>query len=188
MNESLVMESVRRMTGAAAFAAAAIVMTIAGTTAPAAAAVPGEDAALAAAQEWAKAVVAQDVEAQVKLLPKRATPSPEARERWRAARLHEKEVALINGDRVLSLDVQPATGSGQVGKVTMIVFPTRSVVESKGTKIQRESSVLAFAEEGSSEWSILDGSGQNQKSLRFIVPGYNGSPRIPIAAAKTLKQ
>src|SRR5512141_1112581 len=90
---------------------AALAAGVFATTA-AMAAVPGEDAALAAAQEWAKAVIARDVEAQMKLLPKRLAPSPESRERLRAARLHEKEMAIINRDRVLSFDVQPAAASG----------------------------------------------------------------------------
>ena len=66
--------------------------------------------------------------------------------------------------------------------------PYKAVVANEKGKIERTSSLLAFAEDGSSDWSVMDGSGQSFKSLKFVLPGYNGHPRIPPALSKVVTE
>jgi hypothetical protein len=147
-----------------------------------------EEEAVAAAREWVKAVVDRDVDAQMKRLPKRLYPSPDSRERGRRQREHENEMALVNGTKYVLFDILAPSGSGKVGDFTMVVIPYRMVLETRGSKLERTSSLLAIAEEGSSNWSVMDGTGQNPRSLRFVVPGYKGVPRIPVATSKLLEK
>jgi len=147
-----------------------------------------EEGAVLAAREWVKAVLANDVDAQMDLLPKKLYPSPPARERAKNMRLHEKEMALVNKEKYLSFDTQPPSSTGTVGKVTMVVIPYKAIFFSKDVKYERNSSLLAFREEGSSDWGVMDGSGQNPRSLRTVIPGYLGAPRIPPATSKILSE
>lgn len=164
-------------------------LLIAGVVAaPALRAATAEDGAVLAARDWAKAVVERDVETQMNLLPKRLYASPEARERARQQRLHERELAVINQEKILAFDVQPPSATGKVGKLTLVILPYRAVIQNRDGKLERNSSLLAMAEEGSSEWAVMDGSGQNPKSLRFVVPGYNNNPRIPPSTSKLMQE
>jgi len=148
---------------------------------------PAEDASVAT-KEWAKAVLAQDIDTQLKLLPKAIFARPDSLERERKMRLHDKEMALINGQKYLSFEVQPAPAvTGSVGKMLMMVFPYRSVLQTREGNLQRDSSLLAVAEQGSSNWSVMDGSGQSVRSIKGFVPGYVGVPPIPPAMTKMLK-
>jgi len=150
------------------------------------AATPAEDAA-AATKLWVKAVIERDVDTQVKMLPKRLFATPEQIDRERKSRLHDKEMAIINGEKYLSFDVEPTGQSGKVGNMIVMVFPYRAVVQVRQGKLQRESSLLAVAEEGSSNWSVIDGSGQNPRSIKVFVPGYTGVPSVPVARSVLLK-
>ena len=157
-----------------------------GLLASAQAATPEEEGAAAAA-EWAKAVMANDIDTQLKLLPKRLFLKQGEREREEKRRLHDKEVALINGERYLSFEVQPkAVANGKVGNIVLMMYPYRSVLQTKGAKLQRDSSLIAISEEGSSSWSVIDGSAQSAKSMRIIVPGYAGRPPIPRPVTKAI--
>ena len=149
---------------------------------------PAEDA-FAATKEWAKAVTERDVDAQVKLLPKALFAKPDSMERERRMRQHDKELALINGEKYLSFEVLPAPSnlSGTVGKMNMLIFPYRSVLQTRDGKLQRDSYLVAVAEAGSSNWSVMDGSGQSVRSIKVFVPGYAGVPPIPPAMTKMLK-
>ena len=149
---------------------------------------PAEDA-YAAAQEWARAVTARDVDTQVKMLPKALFARPDSMERERKMRQHDKEMAVINGEKYLSFEVQPAPSnlSGTVGKMSVLVFPYRSVLQTRDGKMQRDSYLVAVAEGGSSSWSVMDGSGQSMRSIKVFVPGYAGVPPVPPAMTKMLK-
>ena len=150
------------------------------------AATPEEEAG-AAARQWAKAIMSRDVETQLKLLPKRLFVKPGEREREEKRLMHDKEVAAINGERYLSFDVQPkAILTGKVGNQLVLMFPYRSVVQTRDAKLQRDSSLIAIAEEGSSSWSVIDGTAQNPKSMRIYLPGYAGNPPVPRAVTKAL--
>ena len=146
-----------------------------------------EEEAGGAAREWAKAVMARDVEVQLKLLPKKLFAKPGDREREQKRLMHDKELAVINGERYLSFDVQPkASVTGKVGNQVVMMFPYRSVVQTRDAKLQRDSSLIAIADEGSSSWSIIDGTAQGSKSLRVLLPGYAGNPPVPRAVTKAL--
>lgn len=173
--------------GTGARAAAAVLLAVGIVAAPVQAAT-AEEGAVLAAREWVKAVTAYDVDTQMSLLPKRLYASPEARERARLMRLHDKEMALINREKYHSFEIQAPAATSKIGKMTLVIIPYKAVVESeKGGKIERSSSLLAIAEEGSSDWAVMDGSGQNFKSLKFVLPGYNGNPRIPPSLSKLVK-
>jgi hypothetical protein len=128
----------------------------------------------------------RDVDTQMKMLPKKMFANPQAMERERRNRLHDKEVSIINGEKWVSFDVEPTGQSAKVGNMTVIVLPYRSVVQLRDGKMQRESSLIAVAEDGSSSWSVIDGSGQVQRSIRTFVPGYAGLPSLPPARTKLL--
>lgn len=173
--------------GTGARVAAAVLLAAAIVAAPVQAATPAEDA-VNAAREWVKAITAYDVETQMSLLPKRLYASPEARERAKQMRLHDKEMAKINREKIHSFEIQAPSATAKIGKMTLVIIPYRAVVENEKTgKIERSSSLLAIAEEGSSDWAVMDGSGQNVKSLKFVLPGYNGQPRIPPSLSKVAK-
>jgi hypothetical protein len=156
-------------------------------SAAAQAATPAEDAS-AATRRWAKAVMELDVDTQMSLLPKKLFASPERAEIERKARLHEKERAIVNREKYLSFDVDATTGlTGKVGNVVIMVFPYRSVMTVREGKLMKKSSLIAVAEEGSSNWSVLDGTGQNPRSMKIFVPGYAGTPAVPTAESKIVK-
>jgi len=164
-------------------AAMLVAVIVAGT--PAAAATPDEEAA-EAARAYVKAVMARDVDAQLKLLPKGYFANAADRERRYKRLLHEKEMAVINDEKYVSFDVQPKIASGKVGNNTVIVFPYRSVTKNREARTERQSSLLAIAEEGSSNWSVIDGTGQSARSMKGYLPAYNGNPPIPKAVVKAL--
>jgi hypothetical protein len=149
---------------------------------------PAEDA-FAAASEWARAVTARDIDTQMKLLPKAIFVRPDSMGHERRMRQHDKELALLNDEKYLSFEVRPAPAnlSGTVGKMTMMVFPYSSVVQTRDGKMQRDSYLVAVAEGGSSNWSVMDGSGQSVRSIKIFVPGYAGVPPVPPAMTKMLK-
>jgi hypothetical protein len=150
------------------------------------AATPEEEAG-AAAREYAKAVSTRDIDTQLKLLPRRLFAKPGDREREEKRLTHDKELAVINGERYLVFDVQQKpTSTGKVGNQLVLVFPYRSVVQNRDAKFQRDSSLIAFAEAGSSEWSVIDGTAQNTKSMKIFLPGYAGNPPIPRPVTKSL--
>jgi len=167
---------------------AATVLLAAGIVAAPVQAATAEEGAVLAAREWVKAVTAYDVDTQMSLLPKRLYASPEARERARLMRLHDKEMALVNREKYHSFEIQTPAATSKIGKMTLVIIPYKAVVESeKAGKLERSSSLLAITEEGSSDWAVMDGSGQNFKSLKFVLPGYNGYPRIPPSLSKLVK-
>jgi hypothetical protein len=167
---------------------AAAVLLAAGIVAAPVRAATAEEGAVLAAREWVKAVTAHDVDTQMNLLPKRLYASPEARERAKQMRLHEKEMAQINREKYRSFEIQAPSATSKIGKMTLVIIPYTAVVENdKSGKIERSSSLLAIAEEGSSDWAVMDGSGQNPKSLKFVLPGYTGNPRIPPSLSKIVK-
>jgi hypothetical protein len=145
-------------------------------------------AAQAAATAWSRAILDYDVDGQMKLLPKRLFPTPELRERERKLRLHEKEMAVINNEKYVAFDVKPPLAAEQVGTARVVVFPYRSVKQVRDGKMQRDSSLVAIAEGGSNDWTILDGSGLGMKSLKALLPGYAGAPRVPQPVTRLLKE
>ena len=172
--------------GTGARAAAAVLA--AGIVAVPVQAATAEEGAVIAAREWVKAVTAYDVDTQMNLLPKRLYASPEARERAKQMRLHDKEMAKINREKIHSFEIEAPSATAKVGKMTLVIIPYKAIVESeKAGKLERSSSLLAIAEEGSSDWAVMDGSGQNFKSLKFVLPGYSGHPRIPPSLSKVVK-
>jgi hypothetical protein len=147
-----------------------------------------EEDAAAATREWAKAVMARDVESQLTLLPPGLFAKAGDREKEQKKLMHEKEMALINNERYVSFDVQPKPlTSGKVGKLVVMVFPYRSVWQVRDTKLQRDSSLIAIADEGSSKWSVIDGTAQNPKSMKAYLPGYAGGLSLPRAVTTALK-
>ena len=168
--------------------AAAAVLLAAGIVAAPVRAATAEEGAVMAAREWVKAVMGYDVDTQMSLLPKRLYASPEAVERAKRMRLHEKEMAQINREKYQSFDLQAPAATSKIGKITLVIIPYKAVVANEKGKIERTSSLLAFAEDGSSDWSVMDGSGQSFKSLKFVLPGYNGHPRIPPALSKVVTE
>jgi hypothetical protein len=168
--------------------AAAAVLLLAGIFATPVRAATLEEDAMNAAREWVKAVTAYDVDTQMNLLPKRLYASPESRERAKQMRLHDKEMAKINREKIHSFEIQAPSATSKIGKMTLVIIPYRSVVENEKTgKIERSSSLLAIAEEGNPDWAVMDGSGQSFKSLKFVLPGYSGHPRIPPSLSKVVK-
>ncbi len=157
------------------------------TAAVSRAATPAEEAS-AATRRWVKAVVERDVETQLQMLPRKLFANADRIEVERKNRLHDKERSIVNGEKYLSFDVEPTTTlTGKVGNVVMMVFPYRSVLQVRDGKLQNESSLVAVAEEGSSNWSVIDGTGQNLRSIKLFVPGYAGTPAVPVALSKLVK-
>ena len=171
----------------AAMMAALLGAAVLGATGSARAGTPAEDAS-AATKQWAKAIMELDVDTQMKMLPKKLFATPEAQQRERRNRQHDKELSIINGEKWLSFDVQPTGQLGKVGNLLVMVFPYRSVKQTREGKLQRDSALLAVAEEGSSDWSVIDGSGQSHRSIKVYVPGYAGLPALPQPTTKVLSQ
>ena len=158
-----------------------------GGVALAAAAGPTEDAALAAAEAWAKAVSTRDVDAEFKLLPATMYAKPGERERMRAQRIRDREIAQLNKDVYLSFQMRAPIQTARIGKFTAVVVPYSYERQSPSGKLQRHSSAIALNEEGSSNWSVFDGSGQATRSLKALIPGYNGELSLPPAYTTALK-
>jgi hypothetical protein len=146
------------------------------------------EAAAAAAQAWGQAVVARDVEAQMKLLPATMFSSPGDRERNRLRRLHDKELAIINRQNYLSFDVRAPSQTLKVNKTTVVVLPYRSILAIAEGKLQTDSVLIALSEEGSDQWSVFDGSGHGARSLKMLIPGYTTGLSVPPAASKIIKE
>lgn len=163
-------------------------MLLAGAMAlsPVQAATPEEGAA-EAAQAWGRAVMARDVDAQIKLLPATMFSSPGDRERNRLQRLHDKELAIINKQNYLSFDVRAPSQTLKINKTTAVVLPYRSILAIAEGKLQTDSVLIALSEEGSNQWSVFDGSGHSARSLKMLIPGYTTGLSVPPAASKVIK-
>lgn len=161
---------------AAAIAAAGIAALL---TAPAWALTADEEAAVAVGQQWVKAVTARDIEAQVKLMPATMFPREGDRDRARKLKAHDNELALIRKQKYSMFEVAPPMQTLKVGAATLVVLPYKSAVDSSlEGRMQVESSLIALTLDGRN-WSVFDGSGQNLKSLKVIVPGYAGGLNVP---------
>ena len=154
--------------------------------APALLAAP-EDGAAEAGKAWAAAIVARDVDAQMKLLPATMFPKPGDRERQHKMKVHDSELALINKQKYLSFDVRAPAQIVKFNKMIVVVLPYRSVLTVAQGKLQTDSVLIALAEEGSGSWSVLDGNGQTQRSLKLHIPGYAGGLGLPQAVTKVIK-
>jgi hypothetical protein len=173
-----------RFAAGVAFIAAVAASTL---TAGGARAASDDAAAETAARAWSRAVMDFDVDGQLKLAPKRLFATAEQRERERKLRLHEKEMAVINNEKYLAFDLKPAIAAEQVGATRVVVFPYRSVKQVRDGKMQRDSSLIAIADGGSNDWTILDGSAASMRSLKALIPGYAGSPRVPQPFTRLIK-
>jgi hypothetical protein len=168
--------------------ASVLVVAVAALAAGTAHAAADDAAAQAAATAWSRAVLDNDVDGQMKLLPKRLFATPELRERDRKLRLHEKEMAVINNEKYVVFEVKPPVAAEQVGTSRVVVFPYRSVKQTRDGKMQRDSSLVAIAEGGSNDWTILDGSALTMRTLKALIPGYVGAPRLPQPFTRMLKE
>ncbi len=167
-------------------ASALIVCAMAMSAAPAWSAAP-ETGAAEAAQAWARAIMAHDVDAQMKLLPATMYPRPGERERQRLQRLHENELAVINRQKYLSFDVRSPAQTLKIGTTIAVVLPYRSVLATAEGKLQVDSVLIALSEEGSNQWSVLDGNGQGPRSLKALIPGYTTGLAVPPAVTRLIK-
>ena len=165
----------------AAASAAALIAT------PAWALTPDEEAAVAVSQQWVKAVIARDIEAQIKLMPATMFPRDGDKDRARKQRAHENELALIRKQKYAMFELGAPMQTLKVGAATVVVVPYKSAVESGiEAKMQNESSLIALALDGRN-WSVFDGSGQNLKSLKPIIPGYAGGLNVPMTRSVLVK-
>jgi hypothetical protein len=164
----------------ALLAAGAMAVTLAQAATP-------EEGATEAAQAWARAILARDVEAQMKLLPATMFSKPADRERNRLQRLHQKEMALINNQKYLSFDIRPPSQTLKVNKTIAMVLPYQSIMTVADGKLQTNSVLIALAEEGSNQWSVFDGSGHDARSLKVLIPGYTSGLGVPPVAATVIK-
>ena len=151
------------------------------------AATPEEEAAMAAGRAWSKAIVARDVDAQMKLMPPTMFARPEDRDRARLQRIRDKEVALIKSASIATFELGAPIQSVRVGKTPVVVIPYKSVVSSSDGRIQTESSLIAFAPDGGSSWWVFDGSGHSVKTLKTIIPGYSAGINVPVTRSAVLK-
>lgn len=154
--------------------------------APARAATPQEEA-LEAAQALSRAIMAQDVDAQMKLLPPTMYARPGERDRVRAQKLHDKEVAIVNKQKYLSFEVKAPVQTLKVNAFTAVVVPYRSVLAEADGKLQVDSVIIALTDEASGKWSAFDGSGQVTRTLKVIIPGYTQGLVVPPVASKLIK-
>lgn len=146
-----------------------------------------EEGATAAAQAWGRAVMARDVDAQMKLLPATMYPKPGERERERLQRVHDKELAIINKQKYLSFDVRAPTQTLKVSKTIAVVLPYRSILSIAEGRLQTDSGLVALSEEGSNQWSVFDGSGHSARTLKALIPGYTTGLGVPPAVSKVIK-
>lgn len=173
----------------AAAIAAAIVATSAAAliAAPVWALTADEEAAVAISQQWVKAVTSRDIEGQVKLLPATMFPRDGDRDRVRKQRAHDNELAVIRKQKYAMFELGPPIQTLKVGSATVVLISYKSAVDSSADgRLQIESSLIAVALDGQN-WSVFDGSGQNPKSLRTIIPGYTGGLNIPPARSAVVK-
>ena len=170
----------QRMASAACLASALI--------ATAGAATPDEEAARAAAQAWVKAVTGRDVDAQIKLMPPTMFATSADRERARHQRVHEIEIALIKSRRYEKFELSPPAQTLKVGKATAVVIPYKAIVSSTDGKLQIDSSLVALALDGGSQWSIFDGAGHTSRTLKTVIPGYVTGLSVPTATSKVVKE
>lgn len=147
-------------------------------TMPAWAATP-EEGASAAALTWSQAVLAGDVDAQMKLLPPTLYSKPGERDRNRAMRLHEKEMAVINKVKILSFEVLPPAQTLKVDPYTVVVVPYRSVRSSPEGKLQTDAALIAMSEGASDTWWVFDAAGQVARTLKVVIPGYVQGLNLP---------
>jgi hypothetical protein len=154
--------------------------------APALVAAP-EDGAAEAGKAWAAAIVARDVDAQMKLLPATMFPKTGDRERQHKMKVHDNELAVINKQKYLAFDVRAPAQTVKFGNVIAVVLPYRSVLTVAQGKLQTDSVLIALAEEGSGKWSVFDGTGQTLRSLKLHIPGYAGGLGLPAAVTKVIK-
>jgi hypothetical protein len=123
----------------------------------------------------------------VNLLPKAMFEKPEERERARKMRLHDKELAIIRGEKFLSFELMQPLRPVTVGKATIVVVPYKSVVQVADGRLQRESTLVALDLTGNSDWAVFDGSGHSVRSLKKFIPGYQGNPPLHPARTQLLK-
>ena len=168
--------------------AASLIAAIAfGLSAAATAQTPEENAALAVAQSWVKAMTSRDVDAQMNLLPSTMFARDGDRERAKRMRLHDQELATIKKAKYAMFGLGPPSQSIKVGKASVVLIPYKSIVESSDGKIQTDSSLIAVALDGGSNWNVFDGSGHTARSLKTIIPGYTAGLNIPAARSVVLK-
>ena len=171
-------------TAGSRIAGAALAMAIAGS---AWALTPEEEAAVAISQQWVKAITTRDVDAQVKLMPPTMFPKEGDRERARLARLHDNELAVVRKQKVTMFGLGPPMQTLKLGAGTAVIVPYKSAVETAGEgRMQVESSLIALTLDGKT-WSVFDGSGQNNKSLKSIIPGYPGGLNVPTVRSVAVK-
>ncbi|MEO8137059.1 MAG: hypothetical protein ABI831_24160 [Betaproteobacteria bacterium] len=163
-----------------------IILATGGMAGVARAATPEEDAS-SAAREWAKAIMTHDVETEMKLLPPALFPKPADRERARLMKLRERELAVVNGDKYLSFEVRLPIQTVKIDKVTAVVLPYTSELGTPKGKLQTNSALIAIFEQDSGKWSIIDGSGQNPRSLKRLIPGYTANLQLPPALVNFTK-
>ena len=149
--------------------------------------IPEETAALAAAQAWVKAVTTRDVDAQMKLLPPTMFAKNAERDRAKQMLLHDNERALIKNAKFAMFGLGPPMPSIKVGKALVVVIPYKAVVDSSDGKIQTDSSLIAVALDGGSNWNVFDGSGHGARSLKTIIPGYTTGLNVPVVRSMVLK-
>lgn len=165
-----------------------VIMLTAGALAGYVSAASPEEEATTAAQAWAKAIMNRDVETEMKLMPSTMYAKPGERERQRLLKLHDREMAVVNQEKWLSFEVRPPTQTVKINKTIAVVLPYSSELAKSKTRLQTHSALIALSEEGSGKWSVLDATGQNPRSLKIVIPGYNGSLQLPppmVTAVKT---
>ena len=168
----------------AALCAAASVAAL--LVSPAWALTPDEEAAIAVSQQWVKAVTSRDIDAQVKLLPSTQFPREGDKDRARKQRAHENELAVIRKQKYAMFELGAPMQTLKVGQATVVLVPYKTEVNSLDGKLQIESSLIAIALDGRN-WSVFDGSGQNPKSLKIMIPGYSGGLNVPPARSVLVK-
>ena len=175
-----------RIKAVAIAAAIAVASAAALIAAPVWALSADEEAAVAIGQQWVKAVTSRDIEGQVKLIPVTMFPREGDRDRARKQRAHENELAVIRKQKYAMFELGPPMQTLKVGAATVVLIPYKSAVDSADGRLQIESSLIALALDGRN-WSVFDGSGQNPKSLRTIIPGYTGGLNVPPARSVMVK-
>ena len=151
------------------------------------AATPEEDAAMLAAQAWVKAVTTRNVEAQMKLLPPTMFATSGDRDRARLVRVRDNEIAIIKDAKTIKFEVSPPVQTLKVGKSTALVIPYTMISSTTEATIQTNSSLIALALDGGSPWSVFDGSGHTERTLKTIIPGYKSGLNLPLARASAIK-
>jgi hypothetical protein len=147
-----------------------------------------EEGAAEAAQAFGRAILERDVDTQMKLLPATMYSKPGEREQERLRRLHDKERAVINGQKYLSFEVLSPSQTLKINKTTAVMLPYRSVLAMPEGKLRTESALIALAEEGSNRWSVFDASAYHTaRSLKLVIPGYTAGLAVPPLKTKLIK-